>query len=393
MSEQVVFALVFQRMSMHTRPGITPARHLFLLLSVCCLLPAVSGAENWRTAQPDYAWSFPQDHWARSNYKTEWWYFTGHLNAEKGRRFGYQFTFFRVGLLAEKPELDSDWATKELIMGHAAISDLDRNDHYFSEVLYRTTPLLGGFGSYPDTLLAWSRGPSGTELDWTLSWNGSGFDFAMADQKQGVAFELRTQPEKALVFQGPKGYSRKGAGHSSASQYYSFTRLATAGTLTLRKETLSVKGESWMDKEFGSNQLGDHQVGWDWFSLQLADGREIMLYILRDGEGKIDHAHGTVVAHDGTTRYLTRESFAVTVTGTWTSPQTDATYPAGWTLNVEGETLSVTPEMADQENRGSRVGALFYWEGAVKVSDGEGRRIGRGYVELTGYGTGSRPGI
>ena len=372
---------------------MAPVRHLFLLILTFCFPFSIASAENWRIARPDYAWSFPQDHWARSGYKTEWWYFTGHLNAENGRRLGYQFTFFRVGLLTGKPELDSTWATRELIMGHAAISDLDRNDHFFSEVLYRTTPLLGGFGTYPDTLLAWSRGPSGTKEKWTLSWNGSAFDFSMADREGGIAFALRTQPEKGLIFQGPNGYSRKGIGDSAASQYYSFTRLATEGVLTVRGERLSVTGESWMDKEFGTNQLGDHQVGWDWFSLQLADGREIMLYILRDGEGNVDYASGTVVASDGTARYLRRESFAVTVTETWRSDRTDTTYPAGWVLKVDGETLNIATEIADQENRGSLVGALFYWEGAVRVTDHEGERIGRGYVELTGYGTGSRPGM
>lgn len=366
---------------------------VFFLLSACCFLPPVSRAEAWEIARPDYAWSFPEDHWARLDYKTEWWYFTGHLTGEDGRRFGYQFTFFRVGLLREKPMLDSEWAMRDLIMGHAVISDLDRNDHHFSEVLYRATPLLGGFGVYPDTLLAWSCGPAGTEVKWTLRWNGSAFGFKMADRKQGMAFDLRTQPKKALIFQGPNGYSRKGEGAGAASQYYSFTRLGTAGTVTVNGETVSVTGESWMDKEFGSNQLGDHQVGWDWFSLQLSDGREVMLYHLRDQAGRIDHARGTLIAVDGATRYLTQDEFDVTVTKTWSSAETDATYPAGWVLHVNGERLTLDPEMADQENRGSLAGALFYWEGAVRVTDAAGKQIGQGYVELTGYGTGSRPGI
>ena len=378
---------------MHTRATLTRACNLLLALAACGLLPAPAGAQNWRIAQPDYAWSFPRDHWARSNYKTEWWYFTGHLNAADGRRFGYQFTFFRVGLLSEKPALDSAWATSELIMGHAAISALEQNEHYFAEVLYRTTPLLGGFGTYPDTLIAWSRGPAGTPEDWTLSWNGSGFDFAMADQRQGIAFALYTAPQKPLIFQGPNGYSRKGVGASAASHYYSFTRLRTTGVLKVDGETSRVSGDSWMDKEFGTNQLGEHQVGWDWFSLQLADGREIMLYILRDTAGKVDYGRATLVAADGTTRFLKRESFALRATKKWTSPQTKATYPAGWELHLDGETFLLTAEMADQENRGALARALFYWEGAVRVTDDKGRQLGKGYVELTGYGTGNRPGI
>lgn len=123
----------------------------------------VAAEVAWLNAQPGYRWSFPEDHWARPGYKTEWWYLTGHLDAQDGRRFGYQFTFFRVGVLTAKPEIASDWAVRDLIMGHAAISDLDQTAHYFSEVLYRATPLLGGFGTYPEPLIAWSRGPAGTD--------------------------------------------------------------------------------------------------------------------------------------------------------------------------------------------------------------------------------------
>ena len=135
-----------------------------LLLATTCVLPTVARAEQWKTAQPEYAWAFPEDHWARLDYKTEWWYFTGHVTGRNGRRFGYQFTFFRVGLLRERPALKSEWAARDLIMGHAAISDLDRHDHYFSEVLYRTTPLLGGFGLPPDTVLVFWVRPSGIKV-------------------------------------------------------------------------------------------------------------------------------------------------------------------------------------------------------------------------------------
>ena len=362
-----------------------------LLLSF--MFSVIVYADVWKIAVPDYRWSFPQDHWARMDYKTEWWYFTGHLEAEDGRRFGYQFTFFRVGLLPEVPALDSDWGASTLIMGHAAISDLEKREHYFSEVLYRVVPMLGGFGTYPDTLLAWSRGPTGTEDRWTLSWNGDAFDFVMGDRWQKIGFALSTRPEKTMIFQGPNGYSRKGEGESAASQYYSFTRLATSGTVMIDGQALAVAGESWMDKEFGSNQLGDHQVGWDWFSLQLADGREVMLYILRGRKGNVDYASGTVIGVDGSTRYLDRDAFVVEATAGWKSRKTGALYPAGWTVKVDDETFIIEPEMDDQENRGRKVPSLFYWEGAVKVMDRDEISVGKGYVELTGYGNGSRPGL
>lgn len=362
------------------------------LVAATLALAWAQGEPAWRLARPDYGWSFPRDHWAHPEYQTEWWYFTGHLRAADGRRFGYQFTFFRLGLLAERPPLDSQWAAGQLLMGHAALSDLDGGRHYFSEVLYRATPLLGGFGVYPDSLMGWSRGPAGTAGGWTLRWNGAAFDLEMADEVQGLAFELQTRPLKPPVFQGPGGYSRKGEGPSAASQYYSFTRLATQGTLRVGGEQLAVQGESWMDQEFGSNQLGPQQVGWDWFSVQLDDGRELMLYLLRDKDG-VDFALGTLVGAEGAPRYLERGEFAVRATGSWASRQTGATYPAGWTLNLGGETWTLAPLLADQENRSRAVGDLFYWEGAVAVRDQAGRECGKGYVELTGYGTSRRPGI
>lgn len=365
----------------------------FFLLSA--LLSSITADEfNWKVAREDYAWSFPVDHWARQGYKTEWWYFTGHLKSADGRRFGYQFTFFRVGILPAKPQVQSNWSMRNLIMGHAAISDLDRRQHRFSEVLYRAIPLLGGFGTYPDTVIAWSRAPAGTPGIWRLTWNGEGFDFEMHDAHQGFGLSLSTRPAKPLIFQGPNGFSRKSAGTDSASQYYSFTRLQTTGRVSLDGQTWSVTGQSWMDKEFGSNQLAAHQAGWDWFSLQLDDEREVMLYVLRDKSGAIDFARGTVVHANGQARYLDQHAFTVTARARWKSPETSGTYPSRWVVSIPRENLAleIVPELMDQENRSRLVPNLHYWEGAVQILR-QGQSIGRGYVELTGYGTSSRPAI
>jgi predicted secreted hydrolase len=365
-----------------------------VLLTLLGLSSSVADDVAWRLARPDYAWSFPQDHWARQGYKTEWWYFTGHLQATDGRRFGYQFTFFRIGILPLQPEVNSDWAAHNLIMGHAAISDLDQPGHYFSEVLYRAVPLLGGFGTYPEPQIAWSRGPAGTAHNWRLVWNGEAFDLAMHDSVRGFGFSLATRPGKGLVFQGPNGFSRKSEAPNKASQYYSFTRLQTSGHVTLGGKTWSVTGQSWMDKEFGSNQLGQDQVGWDWFSLQLHDQREIMLYILRGQNGTVDFARGTIVQADGRTVYLDRDAFRVTVHQHWKSPQTSSRYPSAWTLSIprEGLDFVVVPKLADQENRSRLLPTMHYWEGAVEILE-QDRPIGNGYVELTGYGNASRPAL
>ena len=369
---------------------------LRIALFLCVLLVAVEAAE-WRPARPDYSWSFPQHHWARDGYQTEWWYFVGRLVSESDpeRVFGYQFTFFRVGLLPQRPQLESQWAASDLVMGHAALTDLAAKKHSFSEVLYRAIPMLGGFTRYPDPLIAWSRAPTGTDGRWTLSWNGQAFDFSMEDRAQELAFDLTTLPSKALVFQGPNGFSRKGSGKMSASHYYSFTRLQTEGTVKIRGQTTKVRGESWMDKEFGSHQLSANQVGWDWLSLQLNDGREVMLYLLRDDQGGVDFARGSLVSSTGEVRYLAAGEWSIHSSDIWKSRETDAEYPAGWTVKLPDADLQmvVVPELADQENRSRIVEDLFYWEGLVRVQDLEGRQIGHGYVELTGYGTGRRPAI
>ena len=376
---------------------------LLLLLS----FPLVAVTE-WEVAREDYAWSFPEDHWARDGYKTEWWYFTGHLEAETGERFGYQFTFFRVGLLGEKPEMASFWVAKDLVMGHGALTQLPTPNgragdgerggppgHRFSEVLYRASPLLGGFGSYPDSVIVWCIGPAGTDGDWRLTWNGSGFDFEMTDVDEGFSFALSTRPVKPVVFQGPNGFSRKNEGTSSASQYYSFTRLATKGVVSVDGRATAVTGESWMDKEFGSNQLAAGQAGWDWFSLQLQDDREVMLYVLRDETGAVDYASGTIVDSSGEARYLASDEFELSGTATWTSPDGITRYPSRWRLSIPSASLvvDIQPELADQENRSKIIPTMRYWEGAVKVGDVTGKAIGQGFVELTGYGDSSRPAI
>lgn len=352
---------------------------------------------KWKIAQPDYQWSFPKDHWSHPKYKTEWWYFTGHLQSQKKphRRFGYQFTFFRIGILNQTESQKSLWATKNLIMGHAAISDLQTKQHFFSEILYREIPLLGKFGLYPNPVIAWSQGPAGTDQKWTLSWNGKAFDFQVKDSRLGIGFELSTRPLKKLIFQGPNGYSLKGHTPSASSQYYSFTRLATKGKLTLKNQIFLVEGESWMDKEFGSNQLAKNQIGWDWFSLQLNDGSELMLYLLREHSGKIDFSRGTWISKLGTTRYLKPGEWTLEVQSNWHSSKSESLYPFGWIIHLPSENLKmeIVPELADQENRSHLLQNLNYWEGAVSIQNQRGEKLGRGYVELTGYGKDNRPPI
>lgn len=359
----------------------------------------------WKAAAPGYAWDFPADHRARPGFKTEWWYFTGHLESvrEPGRRFCYQLTLFRLGLLPGAPAATGGFAARDVAMGHLAVGDPATGTHRFAETLQRAGPLLGGFPAPPDPRLAWVLAPPGTEGSFVVGLGAPGapdgrgtrFTLAARDATEGIGLALEAEAVKPRVFQGPGGLSRKGAGASAASHYYSFTRLATRGTLELGGVTHEVRGLSWMDKEFGSNQLDPHQVGWDWLSLQLEDGRELMLYLLRRAEGAVDFARGTLVEADGAVRWLAADEFTARPEGTWTSPESGAPYPAAFAVEVPGTDLAlrVVPVFAAQENRSRRIPDLFYWEGACTVLDRAGRTRGRAYVELTGYGRGRKPGI
>jgi predicted secreted hydrolase len=351
---------------------------------------------GWKAAAPGHAWSFPADHRSHPGYRNEWWYFTGILASPGSggappRRLGYQVTFFRVGITPERREGASAWRASDVLMGHAALVDLATGERVFSEVLYRAVPMLAAFGSAPDPVLATSLGPPGTARRWELRLDGDGFDLDVSDRARGLAIRLALRPERPPVLQGPGGLSRKSSAEGYASLYYSLTRLATEGEVELGGVHLPVRGESWMDKEFGSSHLAPDQAGWDWLALRLADGRDLMLYLLRGRDGATSFASGTVVGAGGRPRYLSAADFRVEVTGRWRSPATGARYPAGWTVEVPSERLAlrVEPEVPDQENRGGS--APYYWEGAVRVTAADGSPAGEGFVELTGYGEGNRP--
>lgn len=376
---------------------MTISRRLSLLAVALAIGVTTSApADGWKRAEAGYEWSFPRDHWPHDAYRTEWWYFTGDLVSEEdsSRRFGYQFTIFKVGLVPGAVALDSRWAATDLVMGHAAVTDLAGETHRFAETLHRAAPILGGFRSFPDRPIATARAAPGSKGSWSLDWTGEGFVFSVEDDRAGIAIDLSTVPEKPLVFQGPGGLSRKGSGPSAASLYYSFPRLRTEGTIAVGGERFRVRGTSWMDKEFGSSQLSEEQVGWDWFSLRLADGRDLMAYVLRRADGSVDQRSATLVAPDGTPRYLSDGAWTLQANARWRA-LSGAEYPAGWTLEVpsEGLALTIRPRIADQENRSRLSGGVDYYEGAVAVTDPSGREIGSGYVELTGYRRGSRPPV
>jgi len=374
-------------------------RLLLLTAALAGTLTTPVQVGEWQRADPAYAWDFPRDHGPHPGYKTEWWYFTG-LLAEDGQAeptLGYQFTIFKVGIVPERPTADSPWATPDVLMGHLAVSDLETGRHEFSEVLYRAAPPLASFGPggslENDGLIAWSLAPAGTPGRWELSFVDGGFRFGGAGP--GVGLDLAADTTSAMIFQGPGGYSRKADREDRASMYYSYTDLETSGQVTLDGRTLEVLGTTWMDHEFSSDPLEESQVGWDWFSIRLEDGRALMAFQLRDDEGRPDFRHFTLVGADHSTRYLTEDEWTLTPGEAWISEETGAAYPVSWRLTLpgEGHDLSVRAYFPDQENVSRRIADLYYWEGAVTVESDAGQTLGEGYLEMTGYGKGSRPAL
>jgi predicted secreted hydrolase len=312
------------------------------------------------------------------DYQTEWWYYTGNLVAGGGQRFGYQLTFFRRALAPPtlRTERESAWATDQVYMAHFALTDVDGRSHRAFERFARGAAGLAGAQAAPYQV--WLE-------DWRVEEEAPGVTRMRAAQ-EGLALDLTLVDRKDPILHGNRGYSPKGPQPGNASYYYSLTRLETSGTVQVGDASYQVSGLSWMDHEWSTSGLAADQVGWDWFSVQLDDGSELMVFQLRKADGSIDpFSSGTYVAADGSTRPLARDAFEIRVEDTWRSPHTGAIYPARWTVAVPAVdlVLEIEPYLADQEMNVS----YSYWEGAVQV---EGERAGQvirgnGYVEMTGY--------
>ena len=318
---------------------------------------------------------FPADYGAHPDFKTEWWYFTGNLETATGRRFGYELTLFRSALRPpDFLETESGWSTRQLYMGHFSLADPEAGTFHAFERFSRGAMDLASAESPPFRI--WLE-------DWTMtSADPTGlFPLHLRAEEDGVGIDLWLKGAKPVVLQGDHGWDPKGEGAGNASYYYSFTRIETEGSIVLGTDSLAVTGSSWKDHEWSTSALGEQEVGWDWFALQLDDDREIMFYQLRRKDGtQSPFTGGTLVQADGTYRHLPPSEVQLEVLSEWTSPESGAVYPAGWRLHVPGEAvdLRIAPIMNNQELNVS----VRYWEGAVDIS---GSSAGRGYVELTGY--------
>jgi predicted secreted hydrolase len=391
------------------------------------VLLAAQTLAGWRLALPGYRYEFPRDHFTHPDFKTEWWYFTGHLADDRGNRFGYELTFFRQGLRppSTRNGETSRFLVNDLKFAHFAITDLSAGQFHFQQKLSRGAFGEAGFTPFPSSDLPSSVSPSSSSastlrspisaapspspvsafrspvsavsglrfpvslawLDgWSLEWLG-GDSFAIHAKGEGTALDLHLSSAKPWVIHGENDISQKANGAGHASHYYSGTRMVSEGRLTVGGKTVKVSGESWFDREWATNQLAPGQAGWNWFSIQLDDTTELMLYQMRNTDGSVDpNSSGTFIARDGAAEHLRRDDYQLTPESFWTSPSTHARYPIAWKLSIPrlGVELRITTPLAKQE---LVVKPIVYWEGLI---DADGVRSGtkargQGYMELTGY--------
>ncbi len=364
-----------------TQPTKTP---IPITTTIATIVGTPAAESGFSAADGSRPLTFPADFGAHPDFRTEWWYYTGNLQTQDGRHFGFELTIFRVGLLPPSAEIpkDSKWSSREIYFAHFAISDIGGNHFYAFQRYSRPGPGLAGAEANPYQV--WLE-------DWNITEQSQGVYRLQAEQEK-ISLDLTLNDEMGVILQGENGYSRKGKNPTNASYYYSQPRLRAEGSVKVDGAQYQVNGLAWNDHEFSTGVLDENQIGWDWFSLHFDDGRALMLFQLRErGGGISDSASGTFISADKTLQSLHKSDFEIAVLDTWRSPHTQGVYPSSWQLKINQQNcqLDAKPWMSDQEVNFS---PITYWEGAVHFTgtcDGTPVR-GNGYIELTGY-TGSLP--
>lgn len=334
---------------------------------------AQADTSDFPRVRPGMQVELPRDHGAHPDYRTEWWYATGWLETASGETLGFQVTFFRT-----RPELQVDnpsaFTARELIIAHAAISDPARGRLWKDQRLARAA--LGLAGAATEDTHAWLD-------DWRFERRGASY-LAKIDSEE-FGFELELATTQPPLLQGQRGYSRKGPDPESASLYYSQPRLKVGGTIRRGERRERVTGLGWLDHEWSSALLDAQAAGWDWVGLNLDDGGALMLFRIRDRAGRSHWAGGSYRDRTGQVREFAPADIEFIPGRRWRSPRTGVTYPVTFRIRAPGFDLALEPLLDDQESDTRASTGAIYWEGAVTALR-DGRRVGRGYLELTGYG-------
>ncbi len=336
-------------------------------------LNAVLGGENtegYLRADRPREFVFPDDHGMHVGFRNEWWYLNGNMETEDGRRFGYQATFFNTSFSGEQQSEDAGWASPRIWMAHVALTDADNQNHIALERFSRENPGLAGAQMNP--FKVWLE-------NWSLQSGSDDFPWQLDIEDDAFSLSLSLNPLKDPVLQGVNGLSQKSPEPGNASYYYSLTRLASNGELTLAGERFSLNGLSWLDREWSTSALADNQSGWDWFSLQFDDGQELMYYQLRDNEGQAHpNSEGNWTDLDAEQSHVTAEDIVLSEITNWNGPN-GVSYTTEWHMQYKDQLWTIRALIDDQFMDLS----VPYWEGAVDILDPvSGNRLGQGYLEM-----------
>jgi predicted secreted hydrolase len=315
---------------------------------------------------------FPRDHGAHPDFRTEWWYVTGHLKAG-GREFGFQVTFFRSRVDATQG-MASAFAARQLVFAHAAVTDVAAG-----RLLHDQRIARAGFGvaqaSTQDTQVALR--------DWSLVRTAAGYQARVSAGE--FALELQCAPTQPLLLQGQAGLSRKGPQAVQASYYYSQPQLAVTGRLLLAGQPLAVSGRAWLDHEWSEALMHPEAVGWDWIGMNLNDGSALTAFRLRRADGSTLWDGGSFRAPSREPYIFSRGEAVFSPQRHWTSPLSQARYPVEWMVRTPADFYTVRAVVDAQELDSRASTGAIYWEGLSDLIDSNGRVVGRGYLEMTGY--------
>ncbi len=334
---------------------------------------AIGGDAVYAPVIPGRSIEFPADAGSHPDFRTEWWYVTGWLTTRSGESLGFQITFFRT-----KPAIDavnpSSFAPRQLLIAHCALSDPKRGRLWQDQTIRRAAPGLAQA----------AVGDTDVSIEgWTLERGKE--DYVASIDAEDFALHLTLEPTQAPLLNGDSGLSRKGPSPRAASYYYSLPHMAVSGTVSRKGAAQTVSGEAWFDHEWSSEYLDGEAIGWDWIGINLADGGALMAFRIRARQGRALWAGGTLRSADGNTQYLDPDQVSFEPLRTWQSPRTGTVYPIAWHVRAGSREFDLEPLMEDQENDTRLSTGAVYWEGAVRAYEAH-RPIGRGYLELTGYG-------